>query len=228
MDLSTYGETFLVSLGKKINATRTKKVTYSQCKAEGAKAAAFPEANSSTFIPFYHAPVEEEMTTFDQCNREHVWPNSRGGGSKRGGDNIECDPLMIRPTLINDNSGRENYFYGTKEKSSQEWDPASCGYEGARGESARVIFYAVACYAKSNGLCLTNNPSDSTSLRSMGTLKTLLKWNRDYPPSDFEITVNERYAAMGHARNAFVDHPEFADYIYDDYGFRASVPAFED
>lgn len=223
MDLSLFGESFLVSLGAKINATRTKTISYSECLSEGAKAAAYPNENSSTFIPFYHEAKDSEKTTVGSCNREHTWPNSRGGGDKQGGKNIEKDPIMVRPTLSSDNSDRQNYFYGNDVYTSKDWDPASCGYDGARGESARVIFYVVTCYAKTNGLSLSNNPNDANNKRTMGTLKTLLQWNRDYPPTDFERTVNERYAKRGHARNAFVDHPEYADYIYDKDGFRTSA-----
>ena len=139
---------------------------------------------------------------------------------------IEKDPLIIRPTLNTDNSSRGNDFYGNQ--ASNEWDPGhfSCSYgwqdyAAARGESARVILYAATRY-KSKGLSLSNNPNDSTNAKTMGTLKTLLKWNRDYAPSDFEKTVNERYEDMGYARNPFVDHPEYADFIWDDNGFRTS------
>ncbi len=213
----------MVSLGKKINATRTATATYSECLSIGARAAAYPNENSSTFIPFYHEAKDSEKTTISSCNREHTWPNSRGGGSKAGGGNIEKDPIMVRPSLTKENSGRSNYFYGTGGKSAPEWDPAVCGFEGARGESARVILYVVTCYSESNRLSLSNNPKDATGDRTMGTLSTLLKWNRDYPPTEFERTVNERYYKMGHARNAFVDHPEYADYIYDSDGFRDSA-----
>ena len=207
------------TLGAEINATRTATATYSQCLSIGAKAAAYPKASSSTFIPFYHEAKDSEKTTTSSCNREHCWPNSRGGGSKAGGDNIEIDPLVIRPTLNKDNTDRGNDVYGTI---AGTWDPASLGYEGARGESARVILYAMACYGDSNGLILNNNPNYSKGTKNMGMLSTLLEWNRTYLPTEFEVTVASRYAAMGHARNAFVDHPEFADYIWTDDGFRTS------
>ena len=207
------------TLGAEINATRTAKATYSQCLSIGAKAAAYPNASSSTFIPFYHEAKDSEKTTTNLCNREHCWPNSRGGGSKGGGDNIEIDPLVIRPTLTKDNSDRGNDVYGS---TAGTWDPASLGYEAARGESARVILYAMACYGDSNGLILNNDPTYSKGTRNMGILSTLLEWNRTYLPSEFEVTVASRYAAMGHARNAFVDHPEFADYIWTDDGYRTT------
>lgn len=210
LDFSTYGETFRNTLAGKISGSTT---SYSNCLNVGAKAAAYPNANSSTFIPFYHEAKDSEKTTTSGCNREHTWPDSRGGGS------IETDPIVIRPTITKDNSNRGNNFYGNTV--SNEWDPASCGYEGARGESARIILYAATRYY-SKGLVLSNNPSDSTSAKSMGTLKTLLEWNLKYRPTEFEKTVNDRYEKMGYARNPFVDHPEYANFIWDEDGLRKS------
>ncbi|MCR5491280.1 MAG: endonuclease [Bacilli bacterium] len=132
---------------------------------------------------------------------------------------IEKDPIVIRPTLTKDNSSRGNNFYGS---GTMQWDPASCGYEAARGESARVILYAATRYAD-KGLSLSNNPGDSTSKNTMGTLKTLLEWNNKYAPSAFEQKVNERYQQLGFARNPFVDYPDFANYIWDENGYRTSA-----
>ena len=212
VNFNEYGKTFATTLASLINARNPKTTSYSDCRSVGAKAAAYPNANSSTFIPFYHGPYQSEVTTISSCNREHTWPNSRGGNL------IEKDPLVIRPTLISDNSARGNNFYGI---GTMQWDPASCGYEGARGESARVILYAATRYA-SLGLSLSNNPSDNQTAKTMGTLSTLLEWNNKYAPSEFEKTVNERYAAMGYARNPFVDCPDFANYIYTSTGYRTS------
>ena len=212
MDYGKYGEEFQKKLASLIEDMKPDTTSYSSCLNVGAIAAAFPNDNSNTFIPFYHAPTQSEVTTTSSCNREHTWPNSRGGGM------IERDPLIIRPTLTKDNSSRGNNFYGL---GSNEWDPADCGYEGARGESARIILYAATRYA-SIGLTLSNNPGDSSSKHTMGTLSILLEWNNEYAPSDFERKVNERYAKMGYARNPFVDCPDFANYIYDENGYRTS------
>lgn len=204
----------MVALAKKINATRTKTTTYSNCLYEGAKAAAYPNASSSTFVPFYHGSGEGRLATTSSCNREHTWPKSRGGNS------FETDPIMVRPTFTSDNSSRGNKFYGNR--LSNEWDPASCGYEAARGEAARIILYCATCYY-SQGVSLSNNPGDSTGKKTMGTLKTLLQWNRQYRPTEFEKLVCDRYDKMGYARNAFVDCPELADYIWDENGLRTSA-----
>ena len=209
MSLNLYGKSFLTELKKKLPAKTT---SYSNCLNVGAQAAAYPNKNSNTFIPFYHGAKDSEKTTIGNCNREHTWPNSRGGGQFDG------DPIMVRPTLTKDNSSRGNNFYGI---GTSQWDPALCGYEGARGEAARVILYCVVAW-NHKGISLSNNPSDSTGAKTMGTLKTLLEWNTKYLPTQFELTVNQRYADLGYNRNPFVEHPEYANYIYDANGFRTT------
>ena len=206
LDFTKYGEDSRNQLGALITGRTT---SYSNCLEVGKKAAAYPNENSSTFIPFYHEAKSSEAVS-GGCNREHTWPKSRGGNL------IEKDPLIIRQSLSSENSSRGNSNYAL----SGGWDPASCGYEGARGESARVILYAATRYGKSLGLKLSNSFSTS---KSMGTLKDLLAWNAQYPPTDFEKTVNDRYEKMGYARNPFVDHPIYANYIWDTTGFRTST-----
>ena len=211
IDLSLRGAEFRNALQTIMSGKRTQTTTYSNCLSVGARAAAYPTASSSTFVPFYHDSTTTATT--GQCNREHTWPNSRGTGKEGPG----ADPFIIRPTLTSENSDRGNNFYGTKGKSAGEWDPASCGFEAARGESARVILYAATMYYK-NGLSLSNNPGDSTSLKTMGTLSTLLAWNLAYAPTTIEIQINNYLSNQGYGRNPFVDHPEYASYIWDNNG----------
>ena len=211
VDLSLRGAKFRNALQTIMDSKKTKTITYNECLSVGAKAAAYPNASSSTFVPFYH---DASLTaTTGQCNREHTWPNSRGSGKTGPG----ADPFIIRPTLTSENSDRSNYFYGVGGKDEKEWDPASCGFEGARGESARVILYAATMYYQ-EGFSLSNNPSDSTSLKTMGTLSTLLAWNVTYAPTPIEIQINNYLSNNGYGRNPFVDHPEYASYIWDNSG----------
>ena len=211
IDLSLRGAEFRNALQTIMAGKRTQTTTYSNCLYLGAEAAAYPNASSSTFVPFYH---DASLTaTIGECNREHTWPNSRGTGETGPG----ADPFIIRPTLKSENSDRGNNFYGTKGKANKEWDPASCGFEAARGESARVVLYAATMYYR-NGLSLSNNPNDSTNLKTMGTLSTLLAWNLTYAPTPIEIQVNNYLTNHGYGRNPFVDHPEYAAYIWDNNG----------
>ena len=212
INISLRGAEFRNALQTIMAGKKTKTIEYSDCLFVGAKAAAYPNANSSTFVPFYHDSTL--ITTTSECNREHAWPNSRGSGKSGPG----ADPFIIRPTLKSENSDRSNYFYGTKGKSNKEWDPASCGFEAARGESARVILYAATMYYKSHGLSLSNNPNDATNLNTMGTLSTLLAWNTTYAPTPIEIQINNYLSNQGYGRNPFVDHPEYASYIWNNNG----------
>ncbi len=212
INISLRGAEFRNALQKIMAGKKTKIISYSECLGVGARAAAYPNANSSTFVPFYHDATL--ITTTGECNREHTWPNSRGSGESGPG----ADPFIIRPTLRSENSDRSNYFYGTRGKSNKEWDPASCGFEAARGESARVILYAATMYYKSHGFSLSNNPQDATSLKTMGTLSNLLAWNTTYAPTPIEIQVNNYLSNNGYGRNPFVDHPEYASYIWNNNG----------
>ena len=220
---------------KLIKNYKTKTTSYSACLEIGKEAATYP-AGSNTYVPFYHAAtnVTEGVTgngayilakSSSGVNREHTWPNSRGCGKKSG---PAADPFIIRPTLSTENSGRGNSFYGTQ---GGAWDPASYGYEGARGESARIMFYTATAYfgtcgtgGSSNGtkpLELSNNPSDDKDEHTMGTLKELLEWNAKYPVTAMEKRINNYLASQGYGRNPFVDHPEYANQIWNANGIRS-------
>ena len=211
VNIALRGAAFRNALQTIMASKKTVTTSYDSCLSIGARAAAYPNASSSTFVPFYHDATVTATTS--QCNREHTWPNSRGSGKSGPG----ADPFIIRPTLTSENSDRGNYFYGTRGKTAKEWDPASCGFEASRGESARVILYAATMYYQ-NGLSLSNNPGDSTDLKTMGTLSTLLEWNTTYAPTPIEIQVNNYLSANGYGRNPFVDHPEYASYIWNNNG----------
>ncbi len=221
VNFNQYGVAFRNTLGKLITGNTT---SYNNCLSIGARVSVLPLSadipdstkSSLKFVPFYKSPSDSSVhvtlsSLSSYCNREHTWPDSRGGNM------IENDPIVIRPTLTKDNSARDNNNYGT---ASGEWDPASCGYEAARGESARVILYAATRYGESKGLKLYNTKVID---HGMGTLKTLLEWNRQYAPTAFEKKVNERYEELGYARNPFVDFPDFANYIWDDNGLRTTA-----
>ena len=222
LNFNTYGTSFLNALNLKITQRRTASISYSACLDVGAKAAAYPNSNSNTFIPFYHEAKDGEQVTTSSCNREHTWPNSRGSGKSGAGS----DPFIIRPTLSSENSSRGNKMYGLSSDGGGAWDPASCGYEAARGESARVILYAAVAWKDQLG-GLTNNVSDSTTNKTMGKLSRLLEWNKKYPVTAMEMQINNYLDSRGYGRNPFVDYPDFADYIWDVNGIRSGSSSSE-
>ncbi len=141
-------------------------------------------------------------------NREHVWPNSRGGGT------VDNDIHMPRPTIPSENGSRGNSFYVEGMKSSSEgWDPnmESFGVESYRGDSARIVFY---CVVANPELKLVDKSNDSTGNKSMGKLSDLLKWNLQYPVTQREKNRNEGAQYLQGNRNPFIDDPMYACRIW--------------
>lgn len=159
----------------------------------------------------------------DSWNREHVWPNSRGGGSggSAGDPHPDADIFMPRPTISAENSNRGNSKYVENVVSTTAgWDPvAAFGstigvYPGIRGECARIIFY---CMTVNANLVLDDTATGGTTGVTMGKLSDLLKWNRDNPVNDREIRRQSGGQYLQKNRNAFVDHPEYACKIWGNY-----------
>lgn len=153
------------------------------------------------------------MTSF---NKEHVWPNSRGG------EQVEADIHMPRPTITVENSNRGNSLYVEGVASDNAgWDPYKAGFsEIARGESARIIFYSMVA---STRLYLTDDKNVSSGGTStegypyaytMGKLSDLLKWNLEYDVTQYENNRNNGAQYLQGNRNPFIDHPEYACKIW--------------
>ena len=165
-------------------------------------------------------------TSATSWNREHVWPNSHGGGS--GGDAgspyPDADIHMPRPTISSENSSRGNsFFVEGMNNSSSGWDPYTAGYsENSRGEAARITFYCMLVNSKlalapSNTTPSGTDPITGISFGSghtMGNLETLIKWNINYPVTQREKNRNEGAEYLQGNRNAFIDHPEYACKIW--------------
>lgn len=167
-------------------------------------------------------------TSCTSFNREHVWPNSRGGGSKgnsKTSPHVDQDIYMPRPTVPAENSNRGNssYVEGIAH-SSNGWDPIqafevedpSVGtYQSIRGECARIIFY---CMTADSNLKLVDDPNidfDGEGGRvTMGKLSDLLRWNLDNPVNPRELTRQSGGEYLQGNRNAFVDHPSYACRIW--------------
>lgn len=158
-------------------------------------------------------------TASTSWNREHVWPDSRGGGT------VDADILMTRPTITSENSSRGNSFYVEgMNHSSNGWDPYTAGYDiKMRGECARIILY-----------CVVANPSLSLSdastiasgatgyTKTMGDMDTLIKWHFDYSPNVYEMNRNNGAEYLQGNRNPFVDHPEYVAKIWSNFNSNVS------
>ncbi|MCQ2770735.1 MAG: endonuclease, partial [Clostridia bacterium] len=223
------GTTLLSSLQTLNNSKRRTLVGYSAMGTSPSGAFAYTDYDPSTvqtdskgqkygtkILSFYSGA----STT--SWNREHVWPNSHGGGS--GGSvsspYVDSDIHMPRPTISSENSNRGNSFYVEgMAHSSNGWDPvtafgeSNC-YNGKsiRGECARIIFY---CMVADNDLKLADSATvSSESGCTMGKLSDMLKWNLENPVNSRELNRNEGAEYLQGNRNPFVDHPEYACKIW--------------
>ncbi|MDA3813370.1 MAG: endonuclease, partial [Candidatus Cloacimonetes bacterium] len=154
-------------------------------------------------------------------NREHTWAKSHGDF----GETPPCgtDVHHLRPTDVQVNGDRGNLDFDYSDipyptipgcfYDSDSWEPR----DEVKGDVARMIFYMATRYEGENGeLDLEVVDEVNTSPNpEHGKLSALLEWNQLDPPSEFEETRNDRiYDNWQGNRNPFVDHPEFADYIW--------------
>lgn len=145
-------------------------------------------------------------TSTTSFNKEHVWPNSHGGNK------VESDIHMPRPTIPAENSSRGNsFFVEGMNHSSNGWDPLAAGYsEKSRGEAARIMMY---CAIANTDLKLYDI-SKKTGSNQGGKLSTLLEWNLKYAPTQREYNRNEGAEYLQGNRNPFIDHPEYGCRIW--------------
>lgn len=146
------GKNLLLQLDNLLDSTSHPTINFTY---KGLMSEVFPytDGKDGKLYAFYRGT----LASSGSMNREHVWPNSRGGNY------VERDPHMVRPTLTSDNSGRGNAFYNE----SGNYDPGEFGAYQYRGICARIIFYC-AVKAQENGLNLVDKNTDSTSNKSMG------------------------------------------------------------
>lgn len=156
-------------------------------------------------------------------NREHIYPQSRGGFSDATADTPDginvwettdatmlihghADAHHIRAEDANENSSRNNKDYGLTDYNG------FAGNQGSwKGDVARAVFYMAIRY---NGLDVVNgNPADTT-VGQLGDLVTLLNWNTTDPSDDFEMNRNNYIYTWQFNRNPFIDYPNLANYIW--------------
>ena len=193
----------LVELQKLNSQKRTSTVGYKNMPSKFYQTDYDPN-NKSKVMAFY---AGTSAVYSGNMNREHVWPNSRGGNL------VEADIHAIRPTLTSDNSSRGNSFYVEgMAHSANGWDPKTAGMkEQYRGQAARIIFY---CCVASNQLSLVDKTNDDTGNKTMGKLSDLLKWNLQYGVAQTELNRNNGAQSLQGNRNPFIDNPGLACSIW--------------
>ena len=165
--------------------------------------------------------LQETGINTGKWNREHIYPQSRGGYSD-GTSSIPDGINVWLPTDANDimtghgdahhiraedgpeNSIRNNKDYG------EYLGPT--GTQGSwRGDVARAVFYMACRY---NGLSVVNGNPANTTVGQLGDLALLLQWNHSDARDDFEMNRNNYIYTWQVNRNPFIDYPLLADYVF--------------
>lgn len=162
----------------------------------------------------------------DDWNREHTWAKSHGNF----GENPPCgtDAHQLRPTDASVNSARGNLDFDNGGspytdgdgatgcfRDDDSWEPR----DEVKGDVARMIMYMAVRYEGDNGeldLEMADQVESSPGGEPLhGKSSTLLAWHHLDPPSEFEMNRNDVVYSYQQNRNPFIDHPEFAGYIWE-------------
>jgi len=185
--------------------------------------------------PYLYQPVQNQCGSYSgeaSCyNREHTIPKS---WFKKASPMVS-DYLHILPTDGYVNGRRSNYPYGevgtttwTSKNGSKLGSAKSIlGYTGTvfepidayKGDIARIYFYFVTRYADElKKYDNTGKTEEVFNANAYGLDKWVvdmfLRWSKNDPVSQKEITRNIEAEKFQHNRNPYVDHPEFIDMIW--------------
>ncbi|MBU1369828.1 MAG: endonuclease [Bacteroidetes bacterium] len=180
-------------------------------------------------------PAYEYTFFSDQCgnysgegscyNREHSWPKSWFGDASP----MYTDLFHLIPTDGYVNGRRSNYPFGevgsaswTSTNGSKVGSNNTPGYGGTvfepidayKGDLARGILYMTVRYYGEDSNWPGSAMTDGADLLPWA-ISLMLQWHEQDPVSQKEIDRNNDIYQIQQNRNPFVDHPEFAQQIYD-------------
>lgn len=164
----------------------------------------------------------------EQWNREHVWSKSHGDFGDTPPAGTDLHHLRPCDASVNSAKGNRDFDYGVTQyidgsgptqcyTDTDIWEPR----DEVKGDVARMIFYMAVRYEGDSGepdLELVDYVNSAPNHDSLyGKLSTLLQWNNSDPVDDWERRRNDSiYYRYQNNRNPFIDHPEFADLIWND------------
>ncbi len=237
IDTSLRGDDFRDKLANLITTTHTNYTSYAVLANAYKTTDAVP--NKSGYITWFYTGTEVKFSGFGgsggQTNREHVWPKDGGNAFP---ETSECgsDAHHLRPTECNLNSTRGSKSFGEVEQSTQNvvnqnksasygdgtadslcYTSGSFFYPAAgyRGATARILMYVQTRWGNKFNLQFVDGAGHS---KTIGDFKTLMKWHLEELPTQEEINRNQAVYEIQGNRNPFIDHPEYAAYIYSEAG----------
>ena len=167
-------------------------------------------------ITLIYTSYQATQDQWNGWNREHVWPQSLGGGNTSGGG---ADLHHIRPSDAVVNSTRGNKKYGEADGGSTVTgkNPAT-GYVGGtygtyfepndnvKGDVARICLYVWVRWGSDWG-------ADSVT-EVFQSIDVLLKWHAEDPVDTWEMGRNDVVEEIQGNRNVFIDYPEYAWLVF--------------
>ena len=200
----------LQSLRTLMTSTHRKISSYSNCKDYANKTDC--ENNDGRVVLLYTS-YSATMSQYNGWNREHVWPQSLGGGNTSGGG---ADLHHVRPSDAGVNSSRGNKKYGNSNNGTAKYgsNPAvgvlggtySSTYfeplDNVKGDVARICLYVYVRWGSNWG-------ADSIT-EVFQSVDVLLEWMELDPVDTWEMGRNEVVENIQGNRNVFIDYPEYA------------------
>lgn len=211
-------------------------LSYNQIRGDKAKVDVRADGKIWDIYSGYDFYLSDYCSNIDivegECyNREHVLPKSWWGGSTSEPMYTDLHHVYSVDAMANDK--RSAWIYdevkstswsnnlGSKLGTSANWsgETAFEPVDEYKGDVARVYFYMLTCYmdkdftqggkgyryfSYSNGVCDFQSKS----------LALMLKWHRQDPVSDKEITRNAKVADLQGNSNPFVEQPALVEYIW--------------
>ncbi len=229
IDTSLRGDDFRDKLANLITTTHTTYTVYnggSSLALNNVFDKTDKNPNGSGMVLFYTGTVVSSFSS-SGANREHVWPKN---GGKAFSAESECgsDAHHLRPCDQTLNSSRGSLSYGevtdsvVKQGGSTSYGNlcyrgGSFFYpgEGYRGATARILMYVQTRWGNKFNLQFVDGAGHS---KTIGDFKTLMKWHLEELPTQEEINRNQAVYEIQGNRNPFIDHPEYAAYIYSEAG----------
>ena len=155
-------------------------------------------------------------------NREHVWAKSHGGFADWPPMYGDVHNLKPSASSVNQDKGNLDFDNGGEQHdiatgcyfTDSTWEARN----EVKGDIARIIFYMATRYEGEDGeLNLEVVDWNNTyPMPQHGKLSTLLQWNLQDPPDEFERNRNDVIFSFQKNRNPFIDNPDFAELIWDE------------
>lgn len=226
---TSQGAAFRTKLAQILKDTHTRETSYADLKTVYKTTDKDPN-KSGNIIWFYTGTSVAFSGDFGNgyngTNREHVWPKA-GGKAFDEKSNAGSDAHHLRPCNANLNSKRGSCGYDEVPQipSNIVEENGSTSYgnlcylanetfypgEGYRGATARILMYVQTRWGTEHSLKFVDGQG---SVKTIGSISTLMKWHLEEPPTEEEYRRNEEVYKIQGNRNPFIDHPEYASRIY--------------